>query len=281
MKRAILLYMPVIHKGYLDFLEKYADRTADFFLIDQKTLAGLGQEAEYLSRKDWAIRGLPEEVVRDFVCRQRLYKQVVRLGTQSDSNYTEIVGPDEDITFIAAQYFFPGVPLRTDSSVRLRYDRKGVARVDPVPSVEVVVEEGQRLLMGKAIEMAGRSNDWWLSVGAVIVKDGKILFSAYNKTMPEGITGALGDPRSLYSRGESTDDTLAHHAERSLVAQAARAGVCLEGGDAYVTHFPCVPCACDLIEAGIRRVFFREGYSRLESAALFEAKKVKVIRVMV
>jgi dCMP deaminase len=281
MKKAILLYMPVIHKGYLEFLCRHANRLHDCFLIGRKALASLGPEADYIRRKDAAIRAIPDEIVRGFIRERGLYGAVCLLECSVRIRYMEVIGPDEDVTCLAARHFFPNVPLRTDDSVRLRYDRKGVARVDPVPSTETTAEECHKLLMEKVVEMAGRSKDWWLSVGALVARDGRILFTAYNRAMPDADTPAvLGDPRSLYSRGENTDDTLVHHAERAVVAQAARDGVSLLGADAYVTHFPCVPCASDLVVAGIRRLFFREGYSRLESASVLQAGGVEIFRVL-
>ncbi len=286
MKMAILLYMPVIHRGYLEFLERNASHSYDCFLIGKVALSALGPEVDYLRLKDTAIRALPDEMVRGFVHGLGLFGAVHLLGDVSclicGEGYSELIGPDEDVTFLAMRHFFPNVPLRADGSVRLRYDRKGVARVDPVPATETTSEECHQLLMEKAEQMASYSKDWWLSVGALVVRDGRILFAAYNQAMPDAdMPAVLGDPRSLYSRGEGTEDTLVHHAERVLVARAACDGVSLCGADAYVTHFPCVPCASDLVVAGIRRLFFREGYSRLESVSVLQAGRVKLFHVLV
>ena len=128
---------------------------------------------------------------------------------------------------------------------------------------------------------AGKSKDWWLSVGAIISRDGVPILAAHNAAaLDPDLVNILGDPRSAFSRGVNTEDTLAAHAERRLVARAARLGIPLDGADAYVTHFPCVPCADDLIQAGIQRLFFRQGYSRLESAGLFQANGVKIFQVI-
>jgi dCMP deaminase len=279
----LLLYMPVIHRGYFDFLVSHHRNADACLVIGEKAIAGLGPEAEYLRKKDFAIRGLPSSIIVDFIRANFLFETVAELdeGTAKACGGTRLVGPDEDITRLAAERFFPGVPTAFDGSVRLRYDRKGVERIDPVPAASVTSEEAHQALMGKAEELAEKSKDWWLHVGALVARDGRVLFAAWNRAMPDAdMPGALGDPRSLFSRGQGTDDTLVHHAERGVVAQAARAGVSLLGADAYVTHFPCVPCASDLAEAGIGRLFFLKGYSRLESASVLETRGVEIIRVI-
>lgn len=281
MKQIVLLYMPVIHRGYLDFLEKHG-RKDECFLLGRSALRELGPEADYLIRKDHAIRGLPDEQVRRFVESLGLFEIVQVLKRHHYFTPAHITCPDEDASRLAVERFFPGAGVTYDDSLRLRYDRRGVDRIDPVPeTAQVTSEEAHQMLMGKAEELAARSKDWWLSVGALISRDGMPIFSAWNKSVPDAdMQNILGDPRSLYSRGEGTGDTLVRHAERSLVSQAARVGVSLLGTDAYVTHFPCVPCAASLAEAGIKRLFFKNGYSRLESAEVLRTEGVEMIRII-
>lgn len=51
----------------------------------------------------------------------------------------------------------------------------------------------------------------------------------------------------------------ASHAEQNLIAFAARAGIRTEGCAVYVTHHPCADCAKSLIQAGIAKVFYKNG----------------------
>ena len=67
MKSTALLYMPVIHRGYLEFLERHASAW-ECVLLGKTALAAIGPEADYVMRKDAAIRALPEEVILRFVC---------------------------------------------------------------------------------------------------------------------------------------------------------------------------------------------------------------------
>ena len=282
MKGVVLLYMPVIHRGYLDFLERHASPEWDCVLLGKEALPDLGPEVKYVQRKDMAIRGLPEICVTEFVHSRNLYREVYFLKPDINNfvSVREVIAPDEDVTRLAIQMFFPDATPIFDTH-RLRYDRLGTQREDPVPAAIQSSDEVARELMGEAIVQAGKSKDWWLSVGAIISRDGVPLFAAYNAAaLDPDLVNILGDPRSAFSRGVNTEDTLAAHAERRLVARAARIGLSLLDSDAYITHFPCVPCASDLIDAGIRRLYFKHGYSRLESAELFQANGVEIIQVV-
>ncbi|MBQ7368884.1 MAG: cytidine deaminase, partial [Clostridia bacterium] len=66
------------------------------------------------------------------------------------------------------------------------------------------------------------------------------------------------------------------HAEQNAIIQAARHGVNIQGATLYCTHQPCVICAKMIINAGISRVVYKEGYPDDFSIALFEEAKVIV-----
>jgi dCMP deaminase len=280
MRKIVLLYMPVIHRGYVEFLNRHASADVECVLVGGKALLVLGDIADYVLRKDSAIRGLSEMMVLNFVQSLGLFSSVSYHSGQIDTAPGVIIMPDEDVLALAADVFFPKAETVLDTT-RLRYDRKGSDRVDPVPAAVCTSEEAHRALMHSAEVEAQRSKDWWLTVGALVARDGQPLFVAYNQGgIDRDITNILGDPRSAYRRGENTEDTLVLHAERSLIAQAARDGISLHGTDVYVTHFPCVPCASQLAEAGVARVFFSKGYSRLESAECLTARGVEILQVV-
>ena len=280
MRRIVLLYMPVIHRGYVEFLTRNATAGCECFLIGTAALWELGEPADYVLRKDKAIRGLPELMVRDFVRSLELFRNVEVLGAERERRPVLLTRPDEDIVQLAADRFFPRATLHMER-IRLRYDRRGVARNDPVPATPCTSDDLHRRFMGMAGDEAKKSKDWWLSVGALISRDGHVLLTGHNQAaFDPDLPNILGDPRSAYARGENTEDSLALHAERDVVAQAAYHGISLKGTDAYVTHFPCVACAASLANAGVKRLYFMHGYSRLESAELLESKGVEIFRVL-
>ena len=89
----------------------------------------------------------------------------------------------------------------------------------------------------------------------------------------------LGDPRSNFEQGAAIEMSVASHAERRVQAIAARDGIGTRGCDLYVTTFPCPPCAYAWAESGIRRLFYRDGYSTLEAAPALQAAGIEIVRV--
>ncbi len=69
------------------------------------------------------------------------------------------------------------------------------------------------------------------------------------------------------------------HAEQNAIIQAALSGVSIKGGTLYTTHFPCVLCAKMLINAGIKRIVFSEGYPDLLSRELLTEAGLMVEKI--
>ena len=110
------------------------------------------------------------------------------------------------------------------------------------------------------------------SVGAVIVKNRQIVATGYNGT-PSGlehcaVTGCLREQLKVPS-GKMHELCRGIHAEQNAVVQAAFHGVSVNGGTLYCTHQPCVICAKMIINAGIARVVYKEGYPDDFSVRLF------------
>ncbi len=100
-------------------------------------------------------------------------------------------------------------------------------------------------------------------VGAVIVKDKRILASGYNGA-PSGLahcreTGCLRDELQVPS-GQRHELCRGLHAEQNVIIQAALHGVGIKGATLYVTHKPCVICSKMIINAGIKKLVFKGDY---------------------
>ena len=101
-------------------------------------------------------------------------------------------------------------------------------------------------------------------VGAVIALNKRILTTGYN--------GASSRVKSCKERGVCLRRELgipsgtrhevcyATHAEQNAIIQAARLGLSVDGATLYCTHQPCVICAKMIINSGIKRIVYREGY---------------------
>lgn len=116
-------------------------------------------------------------------------------------------------------------------------------------------------------------------VGAVIVKDKRILTSGYNGA-PSGCrhceeTGCLREKLKVPS-GERHELCRASHAEQNAIVQAAMHGVSIEGGTIYVTDQPCVICSKLIINAGIKRVVYKGNYPDALSMELLKEAGIKV-----
>lgn len=112
--------------------------------------------------------------------------------------------------------------------------------------------------------VATRSTCLRRQVGALLVKERNILATGYNGT-PSGIrhcaeTGCLREKLKVPS-GERHELCRGLHAEQNAIIQAARHGVNISGSTLYCTTMPCIICTKMLINAGILRIVYEEGYA--------------------
>lgn len=123
--------------------------------------------------------------------------------------------------------------------------------------------------------VARRSTCLRRQVGAVLVKDKNILATGYNGT-PSGLrhcseVGCLRQLQNVPS-GERHELCRGLHAEQNAIIQAAKHGTNISSADLYCTNTPCVICSKMIINAGIRRVVYLDGYpDRLSLGMLAEA----------
>lgn len=133
--------------------------------------------------------------------------------------------------------------------------------------------------MGIAKLVSERSTCLRRAVGALIVKNRRILTTGYNGT-PSGIThcGAVGCLREKMKvpSGERHELCRGLHAEQNAIIQAALYGVDIHGGTLYCTNQPCSICAKMLINAGIKEVVMESGYPDEMAKEFFEEAGVAV-----
>lgn len=111
--------------------------------------------------------------------------------------------------------------------------------------------------------VAKRSTCLRRSIGALIVKEKRILSTGYNGA-PSGVrhcseVGCVREAKGIAS-GERHELCRGLHAEQNAIIQAAYHGVSIEGSLLYSTHLPCSICVKMVINAGIDQVFYLEGY---------------------
>ena len=111
-----------------------------------------------------------------------------------------------------------------------------------------------------AEEVASRATCDRLQVGAVIVRDNRILTTGYNGSLPD--TPHCDEVGHLLKDGHCVRTV---HAEANAVLQAARFGIPLEGAVCYSTYKPCLSCLKTLLGAGIKKIIYREVYGNEKS----------------
>jgi dCMP deaminase len=274
-RKALVCYVSTPHAGYLQLFHKHSD--AVLFVLGGEFVEEFGP----LRRNKAGVH--PEEAVT-MISALDIFSDVRVLTPERMEEvlgYDIIVMPDEDISDTLAERFFAGVPVVMDGSWRLRYDMKAV-NASHRPECETVVSHSEfdRMLMAQAMDIAQKSPDWWRQIGSLLVREGKVLLVAFNQHLPSEQTAyVLGDPRGNFKPGEHIDASVAAHGEVSIIAEAASRGLSTKGCDLYVTTFPCPPCAASVALAGICRLFYIEGYSRIQGAAALVSRGVQIIRV--
>ncbi len=127
--------------------------------------------------------------------------------------------------------------------------------------------------------VARRSTCLRRQVGAVVVKEKNILATGYNGT-PSGIAhcsevGCLRQKLGIPS-GERHELCRGLHAEQNAIIQAAKHGVNIGGATLFSTHSPCLICTKMIINAGVERIVYLEGYPDTLSLEMLQEAGIEV-----
>ncbi|MDD2419091.1 MAG: dCMP deaminase family protein [Bacteroidia bacterium] len=109
-------------------------------------------------------------------------------------------------------------------------------------------------------------------VGALLVKDRMIISDGYNGT-PVGFENVCED--------EVTGRTKPYvlHAEANAITKVAKSGNSSEGATMYVTTAPCLECSKLIIQAGIKRLVYKNSYSVTDGLDLLERAGVEILNL--
>lgn len=140
----------------------------------------------------------------------------------------------------------------------------------------------QRLIdayMKTAETFAELSHARRLHVGAIVVKDDRIISIGYNG-MPAGWDNDCEDTI------QHSDDTVTLkskpevlHAETNAIAKLAKSTESGDGAVLFVTHSPCLDCAKLIFQSGIRSVFYRNSYRSTDGTTFLERSGVTVEQI--
>ncbi|MDN2452458.1 ComE operon protein 2 [Lactobacillus sp. UCMA15818] len=129
--------------------------------------------------------------------------------------------------------------------------------------------------MMQAVLLSLRSTCERLSVGAILVRDKRVIAGGYNGSVS-------GDEHCIDHGCYLVDGHCVRtiHAEMNAVLQCAKFGVATEGAEVYVTDFPCLQCTKMLLQSGIKKIYFLRNYHNDEYALkLMKLKNVEVEQV--
>lgn len=275
MSTVLIAYVPALHNGYLPFFKKHAGSL--YLLGDEFT-----KDLPYLDRD---IRAVDAELMKKAIQALEIFDEVEVLDASVLKTLKEkklsIVLPDEDISHTFVKKHLRG---RSTSFVNifLRWDKHiSTAEHEISPSRTISYAALDNELVQRAHSLAQRSPDWWRQVGAVAVKNGSIVLTGYNRPLiaEEYTFGAFGDPRSSFEPGINIELSKVIHAESSIIAEAAKNGISLDGTSLYVTTFPCPVCAKLVAASGVKKVYYSQGYSLLDAEEILRVHGVELVMV--
>ena len=124
-----------------------------------------------------------------------------------------------------------------------------------------------------------------LNVGAIVVKDDRIISIGYNG-MPSGWDNVC-EEEMLVDYGNRASDAKYElktkpevlHAESNAIAKLARSNESGLGADIFITHSPCIECAKLIYQSGIKRVYFGEQYRSTDGLDFLKASNIDVVQV--
>lgn len=269
----IISFVPALHAGYIKFFKKYPDT---LYLLDSDFVADF-------PRLERDLRQIDSVDMKKAIEALGIFNnvEVLHISDIKDLKIEgEIIMPDEDVTRELKEKYFKDIPVKFES-IFLRWEKQISLAENVIPPDRIIsTDQFDKEVISLATNEAKKSSDWWRQVGVVVVKDGKVIMTGYNRHVPSDMSmDVYGDPRSSFDAGIRFDLSTAIHGEASLVARAAKEGISLNGASIYVTTFPCPVCAKLIVDAGIKKVFYEKGYSLLDSENILKSAGIEIVMV--
>lgn len=287
MKNILICYVPVLHDGYRELFQKYAQIHEKTEKNSENELWILGDEFvnEFPEIKKDARRIGAELVKRsveawNFFAKTKVVSFEELKNCDLESAEIQVVMSNDEMMRQIASRFFPDVKINYEP-IFLRWDKHNALTEKEVSVGEKMsFEDFDQKIMKLAFTEATKSTDWWRHVGGAVVKDGEIILVGFNKHLPSENTHHFNnDVRSLFSKGKYFELSSSIHAEAKIIAEAAKKGISLEGSSMYVTTFPCPICAKQIAETGIKKLYYCGGYTLLDGEDIMKARGIELVKV--
>ena len=278
---------PVIHKGYAKFFHNIlADfNKANFYFgfLDEKTI-------KKMTKLEPDIRKLSLSEIKRIVStylpikelfsinEKNLYKVINKVKAQKIIILKGEKSYDFSLNFLREKKY---QKLIKYYDISLKWPNKAVSEFKrEKSSISKIEEQIHKKFMEIALKEAENSKCWWRQVGAVLVKNNKILLKAFNKMMPtDDECYKIGCIRNEIEPGKLAGICSVAHAEAGIIAQAAKEGLPLEGATMYITHFPCSACSKLVALSGVKKIVYSRGSSAFDGARVMESRGVEIIKI--
>lgn len=151
-----------------------------------------------------------------------------------------------------------------------------------IMSLQILLDKWDKAYIQTAQVFADLSHSKKLKVGAIIVKDNRIISIGYNG-MPAGWSNECEDEEITEFASYTTSALITKkeviHAEANAIAKLARSNESGLNADMYITHSPCLECAKQIYSAGIQTVYFMQPYKNADGIEFLHKCGVGVIDV--
>ncbi len=270
--QAVIAFVPVLHKGYLDFFKA---NQGDIFIFSSELIS----KNVHLTRD---VRTIEPEVLVEAL-KVLLPKRTIQALNSKDLNslnYKSVIMPDDEVCHELAEKYFKNVKVKYIPTF-LRWNKIITFKEFEIsPDWKITKSVFHKKMIDKAFVEAQKSADWWRQIGALVLKNKKVIYSSHNHHLPTDLDLAMnGDPRGNFNAGEHQDIYTSIHAEAEIIAKAAKDGKSLKGTALYSTTFPCPNCARLIGTAGVKIVYYSKGYSLLDAEKILDHFGVEVVLV--
>ena len=271
---AIITFLPALHSGYISFFKKYSGGI--LYVLGKDFIV----DFPHIERD---LRTPSFNELKKMIDSLGIFKEVIEINRNSILDIpadVAVVMPEDEITRGVAEKYLPTRAIQFEN-IFLRWNRQISTTELIVPPDRIIsYEQADKELINKAVSLSAQSSDWWRQVGALLVKEGKVILTGFNSHLPSDFNlDSMGDPRSNFDAGIRFDLSTAIHGEARAIAEAAKKGIAVEGASLYVTTFTCPTCAKLIAEAGIKKVYYSTGYSLLDAENILKAFGIEIILV--
>lgn len=273
--KALFVYMPVVHAEILKYIRSNPEVT--IILLDNIATTSVNK---FLERDIRALSAIDvKSALEVYGCSSVLIADHTNIHHVL-SDFEKVYIPKDEIIIAILTQFAPTVTFE-EISLFLRWTKLISTQEHEVQPHRIMSNDELIVAHMHTLENeAQNSPDWWRQIGAGLLKGDELVVVAHNAHFPSQHALTInGDPRSNLDAGQGPGIYTSIHAEAAVIAKAARTGVVTQDLDMVVTTFPCPTCARAIVEAGIKRVFYRHGYSLLDAEEILSVANIEIIQI--